>query len=364
MFILIIVLTLTSLLAIYFLYIWKRLVPYNQSSLKIKTFDKNDSPYHPSVLYFKNGWNGYKYWMAETPYMPYTKPYRDRYECPSIHVSQDGVNWTNLEDGNNPIDDLDEKGIKELDYFSDPHLVFKDNSIECWYRLTQRGGDAGNHKNHAIIRKSTNDGINWCEREIVIQPKNEHPLGEMIISQAVLYIDYKYHIWYVNSDCKYDRKLCYSNSTDGINWTKHTECILKQENANPWHIDINVIDNEIWLICYDFKNLHLYKGISYTEFEYKKELLKPSVFGSFYHIGLYRSILIKDDVYKLYFSADDSFKTYIGIMSGKSPEELSVISPNKKKHSSIWDVVRLFGKWEKRRLNYYRKNFLKKLNRK
>ena len=41
--------------------LWIKLVPYNQKPLKIRTFDKSDSPYHPSVLYIENGWNGYKY---------------------------------------------------------------------------------------------------------------------------------------------------------------------------------------------------------------------------------------------------------------------------------------------------------------
>lgn len=357
------ILLILSFLLLFFIYIaklWIKLYPYNHSPLKIHTFDNNDSPYHPSVLYFRNGWNGYKYWMAETPFMPNTKPYRDRFECPSIHVSQDGIHWEELAESNNPIDDLDEKGIKELDYFSDPHLVFKDNKIECWYRLTRRRGDAGNHKNHVIIRKTTNDGINWSEREIVIKPACGHPLGEMVISQALLYIDGKYHIWYINSDNKQGRELCYSNSIDGIKWAEHVTCTLKHINANPWHIDVNIIENEIWLICYDFKNLHLYRGTSYTDFEYVKELLRPSVLGSFYHCGLYRSVLIKDEEYKLYFSADDSFKTYIGIMSGKSPMELSVISPNDEEHSSIWNIIKLFAIWQKKRFDFYRKNILNK----
>ncbi len=335
-----------------------KLKPYNQSPLKIHTFD-NNSPYHPSVLYFKDGWNGYKYWMAETPYKPYTKPYRDRYECPSIHVSQDGLHWEELSKGSNPIDDLDERGIRELDYFSDPHLVFKDNAIECWYRLTLRGGDADNHKNHIVIRKVTHDGINWSEREIVIKPGKYHPLGEMIISQALLYINGKYHIWYVNSENKQGRKLCYSNSDDGIRWTEYTECTLSKENANPWHIDVNVIDKELWLICYDFKDIHLYKGTSYTNFNHLKVLLTPSVFGSFYFNGLYRATMIKDKTYKLYFSADDSFRTFIGIMEGESPADLKVISPDDKKHASFLSLATQAVKWQRRRLFFYRNNIKK-----
>ena len=35
---------------------------------EINTFDGSGSLTHPSVLYFENGFNGYKYWMSYTPY--------------------------------------------------------------------------------------------------------------------------------------------------------------------------------------------------------------------------------------------------------------------------------------------------------
>ena len=92
---------------------WIKLRPYNQKPLEINTFDGSNSPYHPSVLYFENGWNGYKYWMAETPFSPQSKPYEDRNECPSIHVSNDGINWTEII--KNPIDDLTEKEIEYIE---------------------------------------------------------------------------------------------------------------------------------------------------------------------------------------------------------------------------------------------------------
>lgn len=124
---------------------WRKLQKYNQRPLDIKTFDGSDSPYHPAVLYFENGWNEYKYWMAETPFSPKTQPYWDRNECPTIHVSNDGVNWSFVGDELKPIDDLTAEEVAGLDFFSDPHLVFVDGRLECWYRFTHRGGDKNNY---------------------------------------------------------------------------------------------------------------------------------------------------------------------------------------------------------------------------
>ena len=34
--------------------------------LNIRTYDGFDQPCHPKVLYFEEGWNGHRYWMAYT----------------------------------------------------------------------------------------------------------------------------------------------------------------------------------------------------------------------------------------------------------------------------------------------------------
>ena len=102
--ILIILLLIMSVVIVKILLMWKQLQSCNQRPLDIKTFDGSDSPYHPAVLSFKDGWNGYKYWMAETPFSPKAQPYPDRFECPTIHVSNDGINWTHLGDELKPID--------------------------------------------------------------------------------------------------------------------------------------------------------------------------------------------------------------------------------------------------------------------
>src|SRR5690625_4256142 len=57
--------------------------------IPINTYDGSGQATHPDVLYFENGWGGYKYWMAYTPY-PFSD---DSLENTSITYSNDGVNW-------------------------------------------------------------------------------------------------------------------------------------------------------------------------------------------------------------------------------------------------------------------------------
>lgn len=92
-------------------------------------------PWHPSVVYIPEGWNGHKYWMAQTPFPPAdVKPYRDRYELPCIHYSDDGIKWNPII--SNPIEDLMPEEIEAHNYYSDPHLVLRDGVLECYYRYT------------------------------------------------------------------------------------------------------------------------------------------------------------------------------------------------------------------------------------
>ncbi len=282
--------------------------------------------------------------MAETPYSPLCKPYQDRNECPSIHVSKDGVNWSEV--ANNPIDNLNGKEIEELDYFSDPHLVYANETLECWYRLTRRKGVSNNHKETLLLRKKSKDGINWSEREVLtkVAEEGKNPLGDAIFSPAIIYKNGKYHMWYVNSDDPHHRGICYSESTDGYVWKQPTTCLLTNYGNRPWHIDVNYIDKKYYLVNYNLYDISIWEGHDGISFKLKKQLLTPSISGSFYGYKLYRACMIKDDVeYKVYFSGNNFIHTYIGLMGGKDIDCLNFII--KGKHLSfigfIYHLIKL-----------------------
>lgn len=344
-------------IVIYFIYQWIRLAPYNQAPLDIKTFDGSNSPYHPSVLYFKEGWNGYKYWMAETPFSPQCKPYMDRNECPSIHVSNNGIDWKEI--APNPIDNLNNKEIEELDYFSDPHLVHVNGRLECWYRFTHRKGIVNNYNNLQLVRRYSSDGRIWSEREVMVNlATNEgNPLGNMAVSPAILYNNGMYRMWYVDSESREQRELAYSESHDGHKWEGKSICKLIGAFNNPWHIDVNFIDGIYYLISYDFNNLTIWKSEDGIKFHYIKELLSPSVVGSFYGCSLYRACIIKDEIFKVFFSANDSFCTYIGLMEGENIQEIKVAQI--RQHTIWYRFVWFLIKKKKSSLLFVAKRFIK-----
>ena len=97
------------------------------TALNIKTYEGGkNQPTHPKVLYFKNGWNGHKYWMCYTHY----PNNNNNEENPCITYSDDGYNWSEVGIAN-PIDRPVSKN-----FFSDPHLVYREDTdtVECWYR--------------------------------------------------------------------------------------------------------------------------------------------------------------------------------------------------------------------------------------
>ena len=362
------VLTILLLLIIYIcfaLYVgFHKLTDYNQSPLMIRTFDGSDSPYHPSVLYKKGYFSGYNYIMSETPFyisLPNSgKRYRDQFECPSIHFSFDGIHWE--EKILNPISDLTEKQKANKDYFSDPDLVITPDGIECWYRINRRYGSIHGHDKISLLRKKSTDGILWSQEEEIINLETNGEasvLGKIIVSPAVIFEQDKYKLWYVDNVHKGKGHIRYAYCEPSLSeWKDGNTINMEGPSISPWHIHILKDENTYWLTVYDRNNITLWRGDSEKTFSYVKTLITPSkIIGSFYSHGVYRACMIKtpESNYRLYFSGNDLFKTYIGIMEGETPEDMTIMNNDKPfrayySFSYIWTKTKL-GEIHKR-INY------------
>lgn len=330
-----IVVAIIFIIASYIVYNWIKLQKYNQSSLHIKTFDGWNSPFHPSVLYFPNGWNGWRYWMVETPFSPNCKPYVDRNECPSIHVSQDGIEWKEPEGLVNPLVNFGKEGEENLNYYSDPHLVIVGDRMECWYRLTERFGVVNNRSHVSLRRIYTEDGVLWSKEEVISnlwENGSEQGLGNMIVSPAVIY-DGKlaYDMWFVDSENHYSqRNVRRSQSKDGINWTDAELCELAGREINAWHIDVmRDGSGDLLMTVFDYNNLTLWRSCDGINWNFVKELIHPSsMVGSMYR-WLYRACLVRSsEEYQLYFSAYDKKKSSIGLARFKGlTHDVEIYSP-------------------------------------
>ena len=273
-------------------------------------------PWHPSVVYVAEGWNGHRWWMAETPYAPdKCAPYNERWELPCMHYSDDGVHWKSA---GAPIDDLTEEQITSHSYHSDPHLAMKDGVLYCYYRLME-DYDART----TIIRKSSKDGVNWSEREII------QVAGREIISPAIVWTGAKWRMYYVDDTfTNLNRGIQMAESDDGVHF-EHKDSAWEQQDVKPWHIDVQLIDGTYYLLVHDVDNrtLTLYDSKDGLKWHNGIELLKASKrLSDFWSNMLYRACLVKDDNKQhVYFSASDGMASYIGLMAQNEQGEYEII---------------------------------------
>lgn len=345
---------------------------HGEKSLNIVTFDGSNQPYHPSVIRIDCKNFKYKYYMGQTPYPIGSKPYRDRWECPSIYASSDGIVWKNPEGLINPIDDLNCKDIEIKNYFSDPHLVYNEinKNIECWYRYGRKEGEKYRVN---LFRKTTIDGVTWSDRELIYDNTIEEDLvryGEYFLSPAIIIENRGYSVWYVDGGNIHDKEHTIKKATISFDGKWKTTCICELKGAftNPWHIDIQKFEGEYYLTIYDYQkdNVVLYKSLDGILFDFEKIVIQKKM-GSYYWNGLYRTCLLFDDnKIRVYFSCDDGLKTRIGYMEGRDINSLKVVDIEdgyaKQKYleyikmkyiSSLYHVVKL------NLYNIYRKIFFR-----
>ena len=277
-------------------------------------------PWHPSVVYVKEGWNGHKWWMAQTPFPPFNlEPYRDRFELPCIHFSDDGIRWEPVP--NNPIEELTNEEIEAHNYYSDPHLIFKDGRMELYYRFTFLKDRQLIGNKTLLLKRSMGDGFQWSDREVVADLRKQEDVevwGEQIISQALVWREGKYRCYYVNkSSYLTSRQILFTDSQDGHDWTKYKEIELNGGNIDPWHIDMQFYDGKYQMIVYDMNRLVWFESEDGIHFDFVSEILRPSSRRyDFYADGLYRACSVKvNDEILVYFSANRKKNTYIGLLS-------------------------------------------------
>lgn len=278
-----------------------------KSPLNLETYDGGNEGLHPSCLYFKEGWNGYKFWFVFTPY----KGMNDAIENPCMYVSQDGENFAPLE-GANPLDDIILP--KEQEYNSDPELVYNSdlNRIECWWRRVQRDKyPTDDGKNREIIyRRFTYDGRIWSEKEVMLNLKNPFDETRLCISPALIYEDGIYRMWCSSAEDfegKY-RTINYYEMIDGGMMELKSKHHLKKGTIS--HLDVIHENSKYWLIgnevLIEGNPLKLYSFVSPVNDEYKYEgvVLTRGRRGQWDDRVTYRPSVVKvDNSLCLYYSA-------------------------------------------------------------
>lgn len=281
-------------------------------------------PYHPSVVYTPEGWNGHAFWMAQTPFPPMDMaPYQDRYELPCIYYSDDGVRWYPAM--NRPVEELTPEEVVAKNYYSDPHLVIVDGMMQLYYRFSVLAdGDMKTNKT-LLYRRTSSSGVDWSKRELIADLRKKEDLalwGTQIISPAIVYRNGVYRCWYVDaSNWKPERGLRVIESEDGMHWGNAQKCTFNDGAIIPWHLDVQVQNGVYRLLGYDLQtqSVRVYTSEDGVAWQEQQTILTPSgQEGDFYSNDLYRACSVQTNKgYNIYFSANDVKQSYIGLLQTK-----------------------------------------------
>ncbi len=281
----------------------------------------DNAAYHPKVLYFENGWHGYTYWMAYTPY----PKSNDIYENPHIMVSNDMINWKVPEGLKNPLDEPEDID-KYHRYNSDTHIVYNDDldQLELYWRYV----DYSNGRTVTLFKKVSKDGIHWGNKKAILYSDDMKKFD--FFSPAIIYEDGIYKMWFVNAN----RKVNYLEFKDNkVVENSLTELDIKYSNdLKSWHLDVIKTDKgyEMLILAYPHWDFYHYLNLYYTVSKDGKNFSKatmvmhpPAKKTKWDGQGLYRSTFIyKDGMYYVWYSGRNRKYRGIGIAFGKDIHNL------------------------------------------
>ncbi|MBN1102402.1 MAG: hypothetical protein JXL84_03190 [Deltaproteobacteria bacterium] len=264
------------------------------SYLDIPTVDGSGQQTHPAVQYFPEGWKGYRYWMAMTPY----KDSREALENPSVVASNDNMRWEVPRGSSNPLVPREAVG-----HNCDPDLLFHPRTKQLWLTYIYSNDRSASFLN--CLKSS--DGVHWSETDLLFSARPVYSL----LSQSLLYSpsDDKFCMWYVNAGNKgwngQDNTIEFRLSSDGIRWSAPERVRFVQPGYLPWHIQVTYVGSkkEYWMIaaCYPAgKNCFsctLFFAKSKDRLNwvtYGRPILNAGRHGSWDGGNLYRSALLHD----------------------------------------------------------------------
>lgn len=301
-----------------------------KDALTITNYVGTNVNIHPKVLYFANGWNGYKYWMAYTPY-PDTA-----HENPCIAVSNDGITWTVPAGLTNPLDTPD--GYTN----SDTHLVFREdiNTLELWWRVYNSANITNGY-----YRRTSTDGVTWTAKALVYDST-----GRDILSPAIIYEDSKYKLWGV-----YAQNIVYIESADLSSWSTYVNLDIDWVGIIPRHVDMIASDlgYEFAVMAYNVGGQTAESELYYVlqredgTFTKPRRIIprreKPYQLGD---KGIYRSSILKiDGMYNIYYTAHTNvpgtvvYDKCIALSRGRNIFGLHGYEAGSGDHANLLDVI-------------------------
>lgn len=183
---------------------------------------------HPSVLFFPERRNGYRYWMAMTPYPGGS----DAAEDPNIVASNDGNTWVVPAGLTNPLDD--QPGSPGA-YNSDVCLTLGPSGA---MHLVWRTYDpAATGAEETLWVRTSTDGVTWTAKALVL---SNAAATRRLVAPSLLFEGGTWTMWAVDTVPSPNR-LVRLTATDIVGpWSAPTNCTVSPMIAGkePWHAEI------------------------------------------------------------------------------------------------------------------------------
>lgn len=204
--------------------------------LDTPTFDGSGQVVHPGIVYFAQGWHGFRYWLVMTPYPNSDKTIED----PSILASNDGLNWQVPQGLTNPV------ALPTSAFLADGDLVYDPASDQLWVYYVEQNVQAHTR----VLRRTSPDGVHWSVEETVMTV-----LDYELVSPAVEKIGNTFYMWSVNSgtigSCADIMKIEMRTSADGKNWSAPQTASISTPGYRIWHVEVIDVPskNERWMLA-------------------------------------------------------------------------------------------------------------------
>jgi hypothetical protein len=259
-------------------------------TLIIPTYEKSGQAVHPDILH--NVANDKpNFILTFTPY-PFSN---DKYENPSVLVSSDGIRFFEEFPCINPL-----VPAPPFDHNNDPDIFYYENRLNIIYLEALRP------EKQNLILLSSDDRKIWNSR--IVHTDYIYKNDPMIVSPCYFCINNTSYLYYVNvSEPTFKIQYVIIEKDFSPNFNQRKDVDISLKNINPWHIDIFLSENYIYmLICsVTIKNnikkyqLHIARSINGYLWELSETIVLNNAYRS-------TGFIVNNEIY-IYYSRQNSF---------------------------------------------------------
>ena len=112
-----------------------------------------------------------------------------------------------------------------------PFVLVEGDSMTMWYA-------AHGDKRVVIARATSDDGLEWQRREVVLEPTDAWEKDSLMCPSVIRDPDDTYHLWYSGGERYEPDAIGYATSSDGVHWTRvSAEPVLRPDPDSAWESD-------------------------------------------------------------------------------------------------------------------------------